>query len=184
MEVPGLRVKLELQLLHRLCLCHSQSNLGSEPHLLPTLMLSQSWILNPLSEARDQTCILMYASWVLKLLSHNGNSSFIFLTIAVMAILKFSSPSCIIWIILGSVSIDCSFSWIWFTLICFLEFGVIFWTLWMIRHRDSFLPCSTKDYCVVFKNFFLKQVVNKLYLYCEWSIIGTHFCHVPLKIIV
>ena len=30
--------------------------------------------LNPLSEARDQTCTLMDTSWVLNLLSHNRNS--------------------------------------------------------------------------------------------------------------
>ena len=34
----------------------------------------QRWMLNPLSKPRDQTCILMDASWILNLLSHNGNS--------------------------------------------------------------------------------------------------------------
>ena len=34
----------------------------------------QYWILNPLSEARDRTCILMVASWVSNPLSHSGNS--------------------------------------------------------------------------------------------------------------
>ena len=34
----------------------------------------QHQILNPLSETRDQTCILMDTSWVLNPLSHNGNS--------------------------------------------------------------------------------------------------------------
>ena len=37
-----------------------------------------SWqyqILNPLTKARDQTGIIMDNSWVLNLLSHNGNSS-------------------------------------------------------------------------------------------------------------
>ena len=33
------------------------------------------WILNPLHEARDRTCILMETSWVLNLWSHNGNSN-------------------------------------------------------------------------------------------------------------
>ena len=35
----------------------------------------QRWILNLLSEARDQICILMDASQVLNLVNHNGNSS-------------------------------------------------------------------------------------------------------------
>ena len=33
----------------------------------------QCWTLNPLSETRDQTCILRDASWVHNPLSHNGN---------------------------------------------------------------------------------------------------------------
>ena len=33
----------------------------------------QHQICNPLSRDRDQTCILMDTSWVLNLLSHNGN---------------------------------------------------------------------------------------------------------------
>ena len=35
--------------------------------------LWQRWILNPLSEARDRTCILMDTSQVFNLPSHNGN---------------------------------------------------------------------------------------------------------------
>ena len=35
----------------------------------------QCQILNPLSYARDQTCILMDINWVPNSLSHNGNSS-------------------------------------------------------------------------------------------------------------
>ena len=35
----------------------------------------QPWVLNPLSEARDQTCILMDTSQGHNPLSHNGNSS-------------------------------------------------------------------------------------------------------------
>jgi len=58
---PG--VELELQLLgdlSRICdLYHS---------------LWQPWILNPLSEARDQTCILMDTNQALILLSHGGNA--------------------------------------------------------------------------------------------------------------
>ena len=41
-----------------------------------------SWhhqILNPLSEARDKTCILVHTSWAHLLLSHEGNLSVFFL---------------------------------------------------------------------------------------------------------
>ena len=34
----------------------------------------QCWILNPLSEARDQICILMDTGWVLNQLSHSRNA--------------------------------------------------------------------------------------------------------------
>ena len=40
---------------------HSHSNAGSELHLRIKPQLVASWILNPLSKARDQTCILMDA---------------------------------------------------------------------------------------------------------------------------
>ena len=43
-----------------------------------------SWqrrIFNPLSEARDQTHILMYTSWILNPLSHKGNSLLHFYTL-------------------------------------------------------------------------------------------------------
>ena len=66
MEVPRLGVQLELQLrpipqpLTRICdLWHS---------------LWQHQILYPLSEGRAQTHILMDTSWILNLLSHNGNT--------------------------------------------------------------------------------------------------------------
>ena len=39
----------------------------------------QRWILNPLSEVRDQTCILVDSGQVLNPLSHNGNSCPVFL---------------------------------------------------------------------------------------------------------
>ena len=71
MEVPGLQVELELELpaykiatatpdLSCICDLHDRSQ--------------QRWILNPLSEARDHTCILMNTSRVLILLSHDRNS--------------------------------------------------------------------------------------------------------------
>ena len=40
-------------------LCHSHSHTRSELHLQPMLQFAQHWILNPLSEARDQTLILI-----------------------------------------------------------------------------------------------------------------------------
>ena len=69
MEVPRLGVEPELQLtgLH-----HSHSNVGSKPPLRPTPQLMA--MLNPQSEVKEQTCILMDTSWVLNLQSHNGNS--------------------------------------------------------------------------------------------------------------
>ena len=71
MEVPRLQVQLELQLLayatatatqdlSRVCRLHH----SSQPQQM----------FNPLSEARDQTCVLMDTSQVLNPLSHNGNS--------------------------------------------------------------------------------------------------------------
>ena len=71
MEVPGLGVESELQLLAYAttiampdlsCIC----NLGCS--------LPQYRVLDLLNKARDQTSILMDTSQLLKLLSHNGNS--------------------------------------------------------------------------------------------------------------
>ena len=63
LEVPRLRVKLELQLP---AYTHSHSNTGSEPSRVCDLHHSsgQHQILNPLSQARDWTCILMKASQI------------------------------------------------------------------------------------------------------------------------
>ena len=44
---------------------HSHSNVGSEPRLWPTPHRSwKCWILNPVSKARDQTCINMDAGQI------------------------------------------------------------------------------------------------------------------------
>ena len=43
---------------------HGHSNSGSEPLLRPTPLLVQLWILNPLREARDRTCIFIAPSQV------------------------------------------------------------------------------------------------------------------------
>ena len=64
MKIPRLGVKLALQLLD-LPNSHSQSKAGPKPHLPPTPHSSgQCQILNPLSEARNWTHILMDPSWV------------------------------------------------------------------------------------------------------------------------
>ena len=56
MKVLGLGVKFKLQ-------------------LWPMPQPQQRQILNPISEARDRTCILAETMTVLNLVSHNGNSS-------------------------------------------------------------------------------------------------------------
>ena len=70
MEVPGLGVKLELQL---------QAYTTATPDLSHVYNLQcslrQCWIYNPLSKSRDQTHILMDTSLVLNLLNHNRNSN-------------------------------------------------------------------------------------------------------------
>ena len=61
MEVPGLEVKSELQLPAYA----TASSLLYVNHICDLYHSSwQSWILNPLSRARDRTCILMDTSWV------------------------------------------------------------------------------------------------------------------------
>ena len=72
MEVPKLGVKSELQLL-AYTTATATSDLSSICDLYYNLR--QYWILNPLSEARDQTCILMDTSQVPNLLSHNHSSA-------------------------------------------------------------------------------------------------------------
>ena len=65
MEVPWLVVKSELQLPT----CTTATAMPNLSHIC-----SNTGFFNPLSEARDQTLKLMDTSWVLNLLSHNGNS--------------------------------------------------------------------------------------------------------------
>ena len=71
MEVPRLGVELELQLLAYTTASATQDL----SHICDLhLSLQQHQILNPLSEARDWTHILREISWVLNLLSHDGNT--------------------------------------------------------------------------------------------------------------
>ena len=67
-KFPRLRVKLERTTAAGLC--HSHSQVKSEPH-----PQHNAGSLNLLSKARHWTHILIYTSWVLNLLSHNRNSS-------------------------------------------------------------------------------------------------------------
>ena len=69
MDVPRLRVELELQLL-------AYTTAVPDPNHIFNLGCSlwQGRMLHPMSKARDQTCILMDTSGVLSLLSQNGNS--------------------------------------------------------------------------------------------------------------
>ena len=71
MEVLRLGVESELQpLAYSIVTAMPDSSLICDLHCC----LQQHWIFNPPREARDRTCILMDTSWVLNLLSHNGNS--------------------------------------------------------------------------------------------------------------
>ena len=60
LQLPAYTRATETQHLSRVCNLHHSSQ--------------QRQILNQLSEARDRTCILMDTTWVLKPLSHDGNS--------------------------------------------------------------------------------------------------------------
>ena len=71
MEVPRLGVESELQLLA----CTTATATQDLSHICGlSCSLQQCWILNPLSEDKDGTCILMDTNRVLNLLSHNRNS--------------------------------------------------------------------------------------------------------------
>ena len=71
MEVPGLGVEWELQLAAYVTamVTPDLSCIWDLHH-----SLWQHWILHPLREARNQTCILMDTSQVLNPQSHNGTS--------------------------------------------------------------------------------------------------------------
>ena len=71
MEVPRLGVESELQLL-----AYATASATPDPSCVCDLHSSsgQHRIHNPLSDARDQTSVLMDTNWVLNPLSYNGNS--------------------------------------------------------------------------------------------------------------
>ena len=68
MKVPKQGVKSELQLLASATAVPDLSHVCKLHH-----RSGQCCILNPLRGARDQTCILVDISWVLKPMSCNGN---------------------------------------------------------------------------------------------------------------
>ena len=73
MGVPWLGVRLELELqLQAYTTVTATQDLSCIFDLSHSLQ--QHWILNPLSEARDQTHILMGTSWIFNPLSHKENS--------------------------------------------------------------------------------------------------------------
>ena len=76
MDILRLGVALELQLLP-----YATAITTRDPSHICDLHHSfwQCWILNPSSEARNQTCLLMDMSQVFKPLSHNGNSPLVLL---------------------------------------------------------------------------------------------------------
>ena len=91
MEVSRLGVESELQLP-----AYATATATWDPSLVFDVHHS-SWqhrILNPLSEARDQTHILTDTSQILNLLSYNGNSLFSFLKRVIKGFLK-TSQNCI-----------------------------------------------------------------------------------------
>ena len=73
MEVPRLGIQLELQLL-----AYTTATETPDSSRVCDLCCSsqQLWILNPLSEAWDQTRALMDTTPVLNLLSHKRNSDY------------------------------------------------------------------------------------------------------------
>ena len=87
MKIPGLGVKLELQL-------QAYTKAMAMPDLRHICdlrcSLQQRWILKPLSEARDQTCILMDPSQVLNPRSHSRNSHGRFLDLVLQIVSFFS----------------------------------------------------------------------------------------------
>ena len=101
MELPGLGVTLELQLLA----CTTATTAPDLIHVCDLhYSLWQRQILNPLNETRVWTCILMDTGWVLNPLSHNGNYTIASLNILFIPTL-FTPGTLIIWINICSFDI-------------------------------------------------------------------------------
>ena len=75
MEVPRLGVELELQLR-----VYATATAMQDPSRVCDLHLGsqQCWILSPLSDARNRTCILMDTRWVVISPEPHGNSHSVF----------------------------------------------------------------------------------------------------------
>ena len=71
----------------------SQARGGVEAQLPACCSLWKHQILNPLSEARDQTYILMNVSWVLNPPSHNRNAIFMLIILQLISPVPSSPPS-------------------------------------------------------------------------------------------
>ena len=72
MEVSRIGGESELQVM---ATAIATASLDLSCVLQLTQYLEANWVLNPLSEARDQSCILTDTSWVHNMLSHIGNST-------------------------------------------------------------------------------------------------------------
>ena len=80
MEVPRLGVRLVLRLP-----AYTTATAKPDPSHICDLccIFWPCWILNPLTEARDQICIFMDTSCILNPLSHNGNTKLNYYTLQI-----------------------------------------------------------------------------------------------------
>ena len=81
MEVPGIGVESDLWLP-----AYTATPTQDLSHICNLHCSSWHQIPDPLSEARDQTDILIYTSWVFNPPSHNGNSSPVFLKVSELGV--------------------------------------------------------------------------------------------------
>ena len=99
MEVPRLGVESELQLLaYTTAIATWALSLIWDPHHSPW----QWWIPNPLSEARDRTCTLMYASQICFHWATTGTlKSYIFVQVCYFTLQPLLQDFCIAWLAVG-----------------------------------------------------------------------------------
>ena len=90
MDTPRLEVQSELQL-------PATATATWDPYYIWNLRhsLQQCWIPNPLSEARDQTCILMDTSWICFHCTTTGTPQSWFLLKPLSSVWRWSSPPCV-----------------------------------------------------------------------------------------